>query len=98
MSVAPVRPGVLGNAYLDRITSILSKVEHDDLDDITQAGRWIGGSRTENTGAQFIAHIYPDHFRDPRAAQPIKTTAGQNDPTPKKIVLIHLSYQRPPEE
>ncbi len=98
ISVAPVRPGVLGNAYLDRINKILSQLEHEDLDDITQAGRWLAGSNPADTGAQFIAHIYPDQFRDPRAAQPIRTTASQLDPTPKEVVLIHISYQRPPQE
>ena len=68
ISVAPVRPGVLGNAYLDRINKILSQLEHEDLDDITQAGRWLAGSNPADTGAQFIAHIYPDQFRDPRGA------------------------------
>lgn len=98
ISISPIRAGVLGNEYLDRITSIMTKVEHDDLDEITQAGRWINASSADATGAQVIADIYPDHFRDPRAAQPMRVVAGPRDPTPAKNVLIHLSYQQPPQE
>jgi len=98
MNVAPIRAGVLGNKYLDRITSIMQKVEHDDLNTLIQAGRWLNASSIENTGGQAVGHIYPDHFRDPRAAQPIRTIAGQRDPVPQKPVLIHISYQRPPQD
>jgi hypothetical protein len=98
MTIAPVAAGVLGNEYLDRITKMLSKVEHDDLDEIRQTGRWIGASHSQDCGLQFVGHIFPDHIRDPRAAQPIRTIAGEADPTPIKPVLVHISYQRPPQE
>jgi hypothetical protein len=97
-TIAPIEAGVLGNAYLDRITKILSKVEHDDLDDIMQAGRWVGAAGPENCGAQVIASIYPNHFLDSRAARPFKSLAGPDDPPPRTPILIHISYQRPPQE
>jgi hypothetical protein len=98
ITIAPIRSGILGTQYLDRISKMLNKVEHDDLDELIQAGRWLNASSTSDIGAQAIGHIYPDHFRDPRAAQPIRTIAGERDAAPKKNVLIHLSYQRAPQE
>jgi hypothetical protein len=98
MTIAPVAAGVLGNQYLDRITQILLKVEHDDLDVILQTGRWIRGSDPRDCGLQFVGHIFPDHIRDPRAAQPIHTSAGEKDAAPTTAVLVHISYQRPPQE
>jgi hypothetical protein len=98
-NIKPIGSGILGNQYLDRITKILNKVEHDDLDELIAAGRWLNASSTYDTGAQAIGHIHPEHFRDPRAAQPIHTIAGERDEAPKnRNVLIHLSYQRAPQE
>ena len=97
MTVAPIFPGVLGNAYLDRISKILGKVQHDDIDDITQAGRWIAGSDEENTGAS-LSRTSSRTSSATRAAQPIVTMVGAKDPTPKKVVLIHISYQHPPQD
>src|SRR5262249_19129331 len=92
MTIAPIAAGVLGNAYLHGITKFLLKVEHDNMDVIRQAGRWIRGSDPRDVGLQFVGHIFPDHVHDPRAAQPIHTTAGEKDPPPTTPVLIHISY------
>ena len=66
MTIAPIDAGILGDKYLGMITKILTKVAHDDQDDITQAGRWVGAAPATACGAQFVAHMFPGNYRDPR--------------------------------
>jgi uncharacterized phosphosugar-binding protein len=97
-NIQPIRAGALGNAYLDRVTKILTQLEHDDQTQVTQAGKWIASAGWQDSALQWVGHLYPEHMKDPRAPLPFAATAGEGATAPTKPVLIHISYQRPPQE
>jgi hypothetical protein len=99
LTVAAVQPGVLGRAYLDRIDQSLYSIEREQMDELSHAGHWIHDAGPNNCSGLFFCHIYPSHFRDPRTPQPIGTTVGEQAAMPPlKAMVLHLSYQQPPQK
>jgi hypothetical protein len=97
INVALVKPGVLASQYLDRIDKILIGIT-EQRDQLKQAAKQLQQTPEKDRELGVMAHIYPDHFTDPRAPQPFrKMFHWQNDEPRKTKCLLFLGYQTAPE-
>ena len=101
--IAPVKSGLLGNAYLNVIEKAVDSLRSEQIADIQRAGRWWKATKKENVFVLHIAHLFPTHIQDPRSPQRfnqvfynIGHTAIKLEPS-KQMFVLGLSYQITPD-
>jgi len=104
MTIAPIPPGQLGNAYLDAISAALSSFRKNNMDRLTTVSTWwLSAGLPRNARLLTIGHLFPAHFQDPRAPQLI-TMQGSwkyqplTDPPRTRHFVILCGYQNAPQK
>ena len=103
ITVKPIAPGILGNAFLDSIKAYLLSFRNSRMDKLTEAAKWWRNAGPQKSSALFIGHMFPTLFQDSRALQiigmesyrgfkQIKTKFKASD------FVFFCGYQYPPEE
>jgi hypothetical protein len=85
IKVSPIAPGVLGAQYLDQIQQIIDGIKSESSH-IRQAAQWLRAAQSNNPDLYVMAHIYPQHFQDPRTPQEFRCTPG---PTRQQENQVH---------
>ena len=103
MTIKPVKPGVLGKAYLDTIENYIKKVRIMQLAGIVRSGQKIQNSNQPDGLLLFtIGHMFPAHFTDPRAPQGFDAKAVPHGSSPKLMdkpgrFVLFVGYQGAPQ-
>ncbi len=103
LSIAPVRPGLLGRTYLARLANDLRELGATQLDEFAAAGRLAAAARRAGRTAWYgsLGHLPPElpgQVGDPGVLTPIPTGA-----TPEKLptvlkpgdVVLYVGYYEP---
>ncbi|MCE5340883.1 MAG: hypothetical protein LLF92_07115 [Planctomycetaceae bacterium] len=104
--IPPVMPGVLGKAYMDAIQAALNRIVINDSNALDRTVvAWHAAEPNAST-AWVIGHMFPEHFQDVRAPQPIPFKSSlheipgvhQEFPIygPEQFIL-YLGYQYAPK-
>ncbi|MCC6424189.1 MAG: hypothetical protein IT447_11975 [Phycisphaerales bacterium] len=103
MQVKPVPAQSLGNAYLDSIELSLKRITTQQMPAILTAAQWLHQSPKDQSQCWFIGHMFPAHFQDVRAPQPMQLMSSPID-GPAKVELGHdgfvlfVGYQQAPQK
>ena len=99
LTVKPIDTGVLGMTYLDRIESYLGQLRQQAPEPLRYAAAWVQDSGPDRSAALFMAHIFPEHFADPRAPHPFGSMLDLPKQTqvPRTAVACVIGYQDPPQ-
>jgi hypothetical protein len=100
-NIPPIAPGVLGNTYVDAVQSSLSNINRDS----NTLNRTIAAWRKAEPNlavAWVTGHMFPVHFQDTRAPQPIPFKTAWHDqklpvPVNPKQFVLYLGYQSAPQ-
>lgn len=105
MQITPIAPGVLGGAYLDRLTTILRRMSGQlrqsgaGMDQLRRVAQLMQPDGPPALGL-VIGHMFPGHFQDPRAPQPMRFLSVREDATleagDRGRFVFYLGYQKAP--
>lgn len=103
MQVAAVSAQTLGRAYLDSVRQSLKRIESEQLPAIQTAARWLHDTQAEQSHCWYIGHMFPAHFQDPRAPQPMRMESSPIDGPEKLHVdpdafVLFVGYQEAPQK
>ena len=99
LAVAPIAPGVLGNAYLDRIKRSLDALSQSSPSPLRFAGLWLHEARRSSAAvALMTGPLFPDHFRDERGPQPFRRYLPLSRAvSPDARFVAVVGHERPPQ-
>ena len=104
MTIEPIAPGLLGNSYLDAISTAISSFRQNDMDKLAVVASWWRSAQVpQKTKLLSFGHMFPAHFQDPRTPQLITMQNGwNNEPLPntfssQNFVLV-CGYQDAPQK
>jgi hypothetical protein len=98
MTIKPVKAGMLGTDYLDAVDQALKQLATSELSSLRHAADWVRDTDPRQSIAMFMAHLYPEHFSDPRTPQPFgKLIDFPTHPeVPHAAVVCVIGYQQAP--
>jgi len=99
-TIQPIAPGVLGQAYLDQVRTMLAEIQRTQMPKIVQAAKWWREASSNSTTILVTGHMFPRHALDPRTipcgrfvAAPAWEDKELLDPATLPKFLLHLGYQ-----
>jgi len=103
LTIEPVAPGILANAYLSKIETILNELQTQKTK-LTLAAQWWRETPSNSTLAFVIGHMFPHHFQDIRSKQfcDFRTAPAWEDPnlideTHPPQMILYIGYQYAPK-
>jgi hypothetical protein len=102
MNVGPVSAQTLGNAYLDSLELSLKRIVAQQMSAIVTAGQWLRETPAGEAQCWFIGHMFPAHFQDSRAPQPMRLDTPINGQVKVKAgrdaLVLFVGYQQAPQQ
>lgn len=103
MQVGPISAPTLGDAYLDSLELSLKVITTQKLPAILTAAQWLHETPKDQSQCWFIGHMFPLHFQDPRAPQPMRLESSpidgpENLQVGKDAFVLFVGYQQAPQK
>ena len=101
-NIPPIAPGILGKAYVDAIQTSLDNIVARNSNALNcTVAAWCK-AKPNLTTAWVIGHMFPEHFQDTRAPQPIQFKTAWHDqklsvPAESGQFVLYMGYQYAPQ-